>query len=336
MSFVWGAENVAFLRKRFEAMSAHHCYHGMEYTEDRSKIAEWAPLIMEGRDDGRAGRRDADHHRHRRRLRRADPPAGCSICQPAGFAVHYRHQRRGSRPRARRPLAGGRRGPSDGTAQSVTAKFVFIGAGGGALPLLQKSGIPEGRGYGGFPVSGIWLRCDDPAVSERHHAKVYGKAARFAADVGAAPRHADHRRPDLAAVRPIRRLLQQVPEARLADRPVRVDHAGNIVPLLDVARDNFDLTEYLIGQLLQSRSTQFAALQAVLSQGRRSDWKEAVAGQRVQIIKPDMDKGGLAGVRHRTRGGGGQVAGGAARRLAGASTAAFIATRCWRSASRRS
>src|SRR5206468_894680 len=67
--------------------------------------------------------------------------------------------------------------PRDGAREAVSARFVFIGAGGGALPLLQKSGIPEGKGYGGFPVSGIWLRCDVDSVSHRHHAKVYGKAA---------------------------------------------------------------------------------------------------------------------------------------------------------------
>src|ERR1700690_766533 len=41
MSFVWGDENVSFLRKRFKAMVAHPCYHGMEYTEDRKQIADW-------------------------------------------------------------------------------------------------------------------------------------------------------------------------------------------------------------------------------------------------------------------------------------------------------
>src|ERR1700744_5477860 len=51
MSFVWSAGNVAFLRERFKEMSAHHCYYGMEYSEDRTKIAEWAPLIMDGRGD---------------------------------------------------------------------------------------------------------------------------------------------------------------------------------------------------------------------------------------------------------------------------------------------
>src|SRR5258708_18494514 len=62
-----------------------------------------------------------------------------------------------------------------GEKRSVKTKFVFIGAGGGALPLLQKSGIPEGRGYGGFPASGNWFRCDDAQINKRHTAKVYGK-----------------------------------------------------------------------------------------------------------------------------------------------------------------
>ena len=54
---------------------------------------------------------------------------------------------------------------------------MFLGAGGAALTLLQKSGIPEAYGFAGFPVSGIWLRCDKPEVVNRHTAKVYGMAA---------------------------------------------------------------------------------------------------------------------------------------------------------------
>ncbi len=176
MSFVWGAENVTFLRKRFNAMSAHPCYYGMEYTEDRKQIADWTPLVMEGRtnDDPVAATRiitgtDVDYGSLTNHF--IDHLSALS-----GFSVHYlsritdisREKDGRWRVEVRDVKSGDRR--------SVTTKFVFIGAGGGALPLLQKSGIPEGKGYGGFPVSGIWLRCDDPAINQRHHAKVYGKA----------------------------------------------------------------------------------------------------------------------------------------------------------------
>jgi malate dehydrogenase (quinone) len=165
MSFVWGNENVAFLWQRFKEMSAHHCYRGMEYSEDASQIGRWTPLIIEGRTGGEpcAATRiitgtDVDYGALTHLL------VGQLTAQP-GFSVHYLTRVTG----ISREADGKWRVEVENTdtfeRQSVTARFVFIGAGGGALELLQKSGIPEGHGYGGFPVSGIWLRCDVDAVS---------------------------------------------------------------------------------------------------------------------------------------------------------------------------
>ncbi|WP_214460497.1 malate:quinone oxidoreductase [Flavihumibacter fluvii] len=56
----------------------------------------------------------------------------------------------------------------------MKARFVFIEEGGGTLPFLEKSGIPEGPGYGGFPIIGQWLRCTKKQVIERQQAKAYG------------------------------------------------------------------------------------------------------------------------------------------------------------------
>ncbi len=158
-------------------MSAHHCYYGMEYSEDHNKIAEWAPLIIDGRDDTQpiAATRiitgtDVDYGALTHLL------ANHLSAQP-GFDVHYNRKvvglDRGDDGRWRVSVED----TYDGGIEAFSAKFVFVGAGGGALPLLQKPKIPEGKGYRGFPVSGIWLRCDVDAVSQRHHAKVYGKAA---------------------------------------------------------------------------------------------------------------------------------------------------------------
>jgi malate dehydrogenase (quinone) len=187
MSFVHGPENVAFLKKRFAAMSAHHCWHGMEYTEDKKKLGEWVPLVMEGRaaDEQVAATRiitgaDVDYGSLTRNLVR-------HLTGMTGFAVHYSHR---VTHISREP--GGRwridmKNEHSGETRSTTAKFVFLGAGGGALLLLEKSAIPEGKGYGGFPVSGIWLRCDDADINKRHHAKVYGKAS-----VGSPPMSVPH------------------------------------------------------------------------------------------------------------------------------------------------
>ncbi len=293
MSFVWGQENVAFLQARYKEMSAHHCYHGMEYSEERGKIEGWAPLIIEGRDPGQpiAATRitsgsDVDYGALTHLLIAA-------LSRQSGFGVHYNRQ-----VVALDREDGGRwrvtvEDTYDSTRQTVSAGFVFIGAGGASLDLLQKSGIPEGHGYGGFPVSGIWLRCDDETVTKRHHAKVYGKAAS-----GSPPMSVPHL--DTRIIDGRTSLLfgpyagfssKFLKHGSLTDlfRSLTLD---NIVPLLDVARDNVDLTEYLIGQVMQSGKHQFGVLKQFFPKATRNEWKEAVAGQRVQIIKPDKDKGG--------------------------------------------
>ncbi len=292
MSFVWGQENVAFLRARHQEMAAHHCYHGMDYSEDRATIAGWAPLIMDGRGD------DAPFAATRM-VTGADVDYGAltrllfkHLSAQPGVAVRYKHKVTG----LKRDAGGWRVSVRDiaaGTHGEVAAKFVFIGAGGGALELLEKSGIPEGHGYGGFPVSGIWLRCDVDEISARQDAKVYGKAAH-----GSPPMSVPHL--DTRIVGGKRSMLfgpyagfstKFLKHGSLTDlfRSIR---PGNIAPMLEVAKDNLQLSEYLIGQVLQTGAHQFEMLKSFFPNAQRHDWKEAVAGQRVQIIKPDKDKVG--------------------------------------------
>lgn len=294
MSFVHGTENVSFLRKRFAAMAAHHCYEGMEYADDPKKIAEWTPLVMEGRtsDDPVAATRiitgtDVDYGSLTHLL-------VSHLLSQSGCAVHYKSCVTGLEREQDGRWRIEVRDTDSGEARSVRAKFVFIGAGGGALPLLQQSGIPEGRGYGGFPVSGIWLRCDDPKINQRHHAKVYGKAA-----VGSPPMSVPHL--DTRVIGGQHSLLfgpyagfssKFLKHGSLLDLFESVRPA-NVKPLLSVARDNFDLTEYLVGQVLQSESHRLAALDEYFPNADPKDWRLQVAGQRVQIIKPDVKRGGL-------------------------------------------
>ena len=293
MSFVWGDDNVEFLRERHREMAAHHCYHGMEFSEDPAKIAAWAPLIIEGREPGQPIAAT-------RIISGADVDYGAlthllvkQLQAKSGFSVHYKH----------RVVALAR---DDGrwlvTVENVattertttSARFVFAGAGGGALDILQKSGIPEGNGYAGFPVSGIWLRCDVDEISTRHHAKVYGKAAH-----GSPPMSVPHL--DTRIIGGKRSLLfgpyagfssKFLKHGSYADL-LRSVEPGNILPMLAVARDDWQLSEYLIGQVLQTSEHQFAALQGFFPKAQREDWQRAVAGQRVQIIKPDPQHTGV-------------------------------------------
>jgi malate dehydrogenase (quinone) len=325
MSFVWGAENVSFLTKRFKAMAAHHCYHGMEYSDNRQQIAEWTPLVMEGRTDDEpvAATRivtgtDVAYGSLTNHL--VDHLSGTS-----GFSVHFRNRvtslsREAGRWRVEVE------DENSGVRRSVTTKFVFIGAGGGSLPLLQKSGIPEGEGYAGFPVGGIWLRCDDPGINKRHHAKVYGKAPH-----GSPPMSVPHL--DTRVIGGQHSLLfgpyagfstRFLKHGSLLDLVESV-RPGNVEPLLSVARDNIGLTEYLVQQVLQSESHRLAALDQYFPNAKPEDWKLQVAGQRVETIKPDTKRGGLLEL-------GTEIVAAADRSLVallgaspGASTAAFIA-----------
>lgn len=326
MSFVWGKENVEFLKARYKAMSAHHCYHGMEYSEDRKQIADWAPLIIDGRDENEpiAATRivtgtDVDYGSLTHLL-------VAQLVAQAGFSVHYKQRVVGLEREGDGRWRVEIEDVDRREIHAVSAKFVFIGAGGGALPLLEKSRIPEGHGYGGFPVSGIWLRCDLPAVSDRHHAKVYGKAAE-----GSPPMSVPHL--DTRIIGGARSLLFG-PYAGFSTRFLkhgsltdlfRSIEPGNIMPMLAVARDNAALSEYLVGQVLQTSAHQFAALQQFFPTAKRHEWQQAVAGQRVQIIKPDKERTGVLEF-------GTELIGAEDRSLVallgaspGASTAAFIA-----------
>ncbi|MCW1887442.1 malate:quinone oxidoreductase [Luteolibacter flavescens] len=294
MSFVIGKENQTYLKRRHETMASHHFFDEMEYSEDHSVIRKWAPLLLEGRRPSEplaatraAGGTDVNFGALTQSL--VDHLASKDVVR---IATHHQVRDIKRKRDGRWHLTV--RNLSKNINRSIAAPFVFVGAGGASLPLLQKSGIPEGKGFGGFPVSGQFLICDDAAIVERHHAKVYGKAA-----VGAPPMSVPHL--DTRVIDGKNTLLfgpfagfspKFLKSGSIFDLPGSV-RLSNLVPMLAVGKDNIDLTRYLIEQVMQSPQDRLDALKEFFPAAELGDWRLLTAGQRVQIIKQDADKGGV-------------------------------------------
>jgi len=295
MSFVWGEKNVEFLKKRYEALTACHLFKGMKFTEDKARLAEWIPLVMEGRDPQEkvaATRMDIGTDVNFGSLTRC---MFNHLKKQKGVGLHFSHQVRDLE-----------KDEEDGTwklnvkniinseRRKLKAKFVFIGAGGGSLPLLIKSEIPEGKGFGGFPVSGQWLRCTNREIIEKHDAKVYGKAS-----VGAPPMSVPHL--DTRLIEGKKELLfgpyagfstKFLKHGSFMDLPLSIK-ANNILPMLSAGIKNIPLTKYLIDQVRQSPDDRLEALREYLPAAKLEDWDLEIAGQRVQVIKKDEKEGGV-------------------------------------------
>jgi malate dehydrogenase (quinone) len=292
MSFVAGAESVEFLRKRYNAMQQCALFQGMQFSDDPAVLKQWIPLMMEQRastEPVAATRAEFGTDLNFGALTRM--LFGSLEQQGSRIVMQHAVTDLTQLPDTRwyvevEDLATGKR-------RRVTSRFVFLGAGGGALPLLQKSGIPEGRGYGGFPVSGQWLRCTNRDVIERHVAKVYGKPA-----LGAPPMSVPHL--DTRVIDGKKELLfgpfagfttKFLKFGSFLDLPKSIG-TGNLVSMLGAGAHNLDLTKYLIGQVMQSQEDRVNALREFVPTARGEDWVLEIAGQRVQIIKPDAKAGG--------------------------------------------
>lgn len=294
MSFVWGEDNVSFLKKRYKAMKPYAMFEDMIFSEDLGQINEWVPLMMNGReldeplvvtrmDIGTDVNFGAITRGMIQYLRNCD-----------GVEVHLAHEIQ--------DLTYTKDGKWEIDIEnldtdkefSVTSDFVFIGAGGGSLKLLDKSDIPEGRGYGGFPVSGQWLKCDNPHVIAQHEAKVYGKAS-----TGSPPMSVPHL--DTRMMNGKKALLfgpyagfstKFLKNGSYFDLPLSIE-MHNIWPMLSAGFNNLDLTKYLVEQVFQSMDDRLDFLKLYYPNAHDNDWKLEIAGQRVQIIKKDEEKGGV-------------------------------------------
>ncbi len=294
MSFVWGPENIDYLRKRYDALIRCHLFQGMEYTEDFMTMAKWIPLIMEGRDPAQpvaATRMDIGTDVNFGTLTR------CMLDylkRAGGVNLHFGQEVTGLRHKEDGRWRVRLNDLKTAERRIIRTPFVFIGAGGGSLALLERSDIPEGKGFGGFPVSGQWLVCNNPEIIEKHHAKVYGKAS-----VGAPPMSVPHL--DSRIINDKKALLfgpyagfstKFLKKGSYFDLPKSIG-LGNLKPMLYAGARNMSLTKYLIDQVRQSPEDRLAALREFFPNAKMEDWELAIAGQRVQVIKKDVALGGI-------------------------------------------
>ncbi|MFD0957548.1 malate:quinone oxidoreductase [Virgibacillus alimentarius] len=285
MSLVHGEDNVAFLKKRFEVLSKNPLFQGMEFSEDPEKLKEWIPLIMEGRTSNgsmAATKMDAGTDVNFGALTRKL----LDHLKSQDVSIRYNHTVEDIKRTEDGSWEVKVRNFERGTLEYHTAKFVFVGAGGGALPLLQKTEIPESKHIGGFPVSGLFLVCNNPEVAEQHHAKVYGKAK-----VGAPPMSVPHL--DTRYIDGKKTLLFG-PFAGFSPKFLKagsnMDLLGSVKPnnvftMLASGAKNIPLTKYLVQQLMLSKEQRIEELREFIPNAKSEDWGTVVAGQRVQVIK---------------------------------------------------
>ncbi|WP_439591896.1 malate:quinone oxidoreductase [Microbacterium sp.] len=293
MTFVQGEKDVAYLKKRYEALKKEPLFAGIEYSEDSRVINQWAPLLMQKR---RAGVPFAATR----------VPAGTDVdfgalthqlfanLQTKGVEVVTNREVRSIRRRKDGTWRLNWRNTIGRTPGHTDAKFVFVGAGGWALKLLQSSRIPEISGYGVFPIGGQWLKTSNPALVAQHKAKVYSQAS-----VGAPPMsvpHLDTRIVDGEAsllFGPFATFSPKFLKNGSVFDIVSQVRPGNIGPMLKVAIDNPSLISYLVGELLKNHAKKVDSLRTFMPTAKDEDWELLQAGQRAQVMKKDPEKGGV-------------------------------------------
>lgn len=293
MTFVRGAKDVDYLRRRFESLKTQPLFAGIEYSEDPKQIAEWAPLLIKGRtaDEPIAATRitsgtDVDFGAITNQLFEYLAKNGVAVHTASEVTDLVRDRDNSWNIKVKNTATS--------STEYLNAKFVFVGAGGWALKLLQKSGIAEAKGYGTFPVGGQWLRTDNPKIVAQHKAKVYSQAS-----VGAPPMSVPHL--DTRVVNGKPSLLfgpyatanpKFLKNGSIFDLPASLRPA-NLIPYLAVGLTNFSLVRYLVGELLKTKSRKFESLQEFMPSAKAEDWQLLNAGQRAQVIKKDSVKGGV-------------------------------------------
>ncbi|ASR49815.1 malate:quinone oxidoreductase [Paenibacillus kribbensis] len=294
MSLVTGDENVSFLKKRFKALSDVPLFQGMEFSDDPEKLKEWIPLIMEGRtlnEPIAATKVDSGTDVNFGALTRML----FDHLKSKNVEIYYKHKIKDIKRTSDGSWEVKVQNLDNGKIEYHTAKFVFIGGGGGSLPLLQRTGIPESKHIGGFPVSGLFMVCKNPAVVAQHHAKVYGKAK-----IGAPPMSVPHL--DTRYIGNQKALLFG-PFAGFSPKFLKTGSnldlicsvkPNNLCTMLAAGAKEMALTKYLIQQVMLSNEKRLEELREFIPNAKIEDWEIVVAGQRVQVIKDtEAGKGAL-------------------------------------------
>jgi malate dehydrogenase (quinone) len=292
VSFVHGADRVEYLRKRRDALAANPLFATTEFINDPDEFARRLPFMAAKRDfadpvalnwttDGT----DIDFGSLSKQLIGYGVGNGTSVL----FGQEVRNLSRESNGSWTVKV----RNRRTGDVRRINTRFVFVGAGGDALSLLQKSGITEARGYGGFPVGGQFLRTANPAVTAGHRAKVYGFPP-----LGAPPMSAPHL--DTRIINGKSWLLfgpyagwspKFLKQGHVTDLPASIK-PHNLASMLGVGLTQMSLVNYLLSQLVLSEADRVDVLRVFAPSAVNSDWDLTVAGQRVQVIKPAKGKGG--------------------------------------------
>lgn len=288
MSFVWGKDNVEYLKKRHQLLTGNALFDGMQYTEDRDLVTKWAPLIMNKRESktpvaatSMAMGTDVNFGALTRQMI-------TKLASMPGVTVHYNIEVEDIDPYKKGGWIVETKHEITGKKEDCITKFVFIGAGGATLHLLKDAEIKERKGYGGFPVSGLWLKCNNEDLIAQHNAKVYGKAS-----VGAPPMSVPH--VDTRVIDGKKELLFG-PFAGFSTKFLkngsRLDFAksfriDNMLPMISAGLRNVPLTKYLIEQVRLTHEDRVEALREYVPSAMKGDWELKQAGQRVQVIKKD-------------------------------------------------
>ncbi|WP_027380046.1 malate dehydrogenase (quinone) [Chryseobacterium daeguense] len=293
MSLVFGEKDAEYLKKRYQKMSESVLFKGMKFTTDHEKLREWIPLVMSKRNQSEimaATKMDMGTDVNFGTLTRK---MGRHLLEDSNVEVFLYHEVKDVDPRENGQWEMKVKDRIHNHKQEVVADFVFIGAGGYALPLLDSSDIKESEGYGGFPVSGQWLVTHNQELVAKHHAKVYTQAT-----VDAPPMSVPHL--DLRIIDGQKALLfgpfagfstKFLKEGSYLDLPESVN-TKNLKSLFGAWWHNLPLTKYLIQQVAMNKAQRIQHLREFIKDAKEEDWELKVAGQRVQIIKKDEKEGG--------------------------------------------